>query len=192
MAERIVVGMSGGVDSAVAALLLKREGYDVVGLFMKNWEDDDNDEYCSTREDLVDAAAAADVIGIELEAVRGFFHDFAPAGVDEALARVEVAGRLVEHAPPVLQLLDEQEAAAALHHRCDGDAGLPDAQSSFRPARIWPSSKPWVTRLPMTMVGKPPRPITSRWNASAAPSLSRSSSVKRTPFLAKTARALAQ
>src|SRR5258707_9666899 len=69
MAERIVVGMSGGVDSAVAALLLKREGYDVVGLFMKNWEDDDNDEYCSTREDLIDAAAAADVIGIELEAV---------------------------------------------------------------------------------------------------------------------------
>ncbi|MBV9190861.1 MAG: tRNA 2-thiouridine(34) synthase MnmA [Betaproteobacteria bacterium] len=61
--------MSGGVDSSVAALLLKREGYDVVGLFMKNWEDDDNDEYCSTREDLIDAAAAADVIGIELEAV---------------------------------------------------------------------------------------------------------------------------
>ncbi len=61
--------MSGGVDSSVAALLLKREGYDVVGLFMKNWEDDDSDEYCSTRQDLIDAAAAADVIGIELEAV---------------------------------------------------------------------------------------------------------------------------
>jgi tRNA-specific 2-thiouridylase len=69
MGERIVVGMSGGVDSSVAALLLKRAGYDVVGLFMKNWEDDDTDEYCSTRQDLVDAAAAADVIGIELEAV---------------------------------------------------------------------------------------------------------------------------
>src|SRR5258706_553122 len=68
MGERIVVGMSGGVDSAVAALLLKREGYDVVGLFMQSWEDDDNDEYCSTREDLLDAAAAADVIGVELEA----------------------------------------------------------------------------------------------------------------------------
>lgn len=69
MAEKVVVGMSGGVDSSVAALLLKRAGYDVVGLFMKNWEDDDADEYCSTREDLIDAAAAADVIGIELEAV---------------------------------------------------------------------------------------------------------------------------
>jgi len=69
MPERIVVGMSGGVDSAVAALLLKRQGHDVVGLFMKNWGEDDGDEYCSTRQDLVDAAAAADVIGIELEAV---------------------------------------------------------------------------------------------------------------------------
>ncbi len=69
MAERIVVGMSGGVDSSVAALLLKRQGYEVVGLFMKNWEDDDDDEYCSTRQDLIDAAAAADVIGVELEAV---------------------------------------------------------------------------------------------------------------------------
>jgi len=61
--------MSGGVDSAVAALLLKRQGYRVIGLFMKNWEDDDNDEYCSTREDLVDAAAAADVVGVDFEAV---------------------------------------------------------------------------------------------------------------------------
>src|SRR3990170_600887 len=69
MGERIVVGMSGGVDSAVAALLLKREGYDVVGLFMKNWEDDDDAEYCSTRQDLIDCAAVADVLGIELEAV---------------------------------------------------------------------------------------------------------------------------
>ncbi len=69
MTERVVVGMSGGVDSSVAALLLKRAGYEVTGLFMKNWEDDDDDEYCSTRQDLLDAAAAADVIGVELEAV---------------------------------------------------------------------------------------------------------------------------
>src|SRR5258708_2176317 len=67
--ERIVVGMSGGVDSSVAALLLKRRGFDVVGLFMKNWEEDDYDEYCSTRQDLIDCASVAEVIGIELEAV---------------------------------------------------------------------------------------------------------------------------
>ncbi len=67
--ERIVVGMSGGVDSSVAALLLKRQGFDVVGLFMKNWEDDDDDEYCSTREDLIDCASVAEVIGVDLEAV---------------------------------------------------------------------------------------------------------------------------
>src|SRR2546428_7475095 len=67
--ERIVVGMSGGVDSSVAALLLKHQGFDVVGLFMKNWEDDDDDEYCSTREDLIDCASVAEVIGVDLEVV---------------------------------------------------------------------------------------------------------------------------
>ena len=67
--QRIVLGLSGGVDSAVAAWLLKRDGHEVVGLFMKNWEDDDTDEYCTSRQDLVDAAAVADVVGIEIEAV---------------------------------------------------------------------------------------------------------------------------
>jgi tRNA-uridine 2-sulfurtransferase len=67
--EKVVVGMSGGVDSSVAALLLKRQGFDVVGLFMKNWEDDDDEEYCSTRQDLIDCASVAEVIGIDLEVV---------------------------------------------------------------------------------------------------------------------------
>lgn len=67
--QRVVIGMSGGVDSSVAAHLLKQQGCEVVGLFMKNWEDDDDDEYCSTRQDLIDAAAAADVLGVPLEAV---------------------------------------------------------------------------------------------------------------------------
>jgi tRNA-specific 2-thiouridylase len=67
--KRIVVGMSGGVDSSVAALLLKQQGHQVSGLFMKNWEDDDTDEYCSSREDLVDAVAAAERIGIEIDVV---------------------------------------------------------------------------------------------------------------------------
>src|SRR5688572_26771130 len=64
---KVVVGMAGGVDSSVAALLLKREGHDVLGLFMKNWGEDD--EYCRARQDFVDAASAADVMGIDLEAV---------------------------------------------------------------------------------------------------------------------------
>src|SRR3954451_17230743 len=67
--QRIVVGLSGGVDSAVTAHLLKQQGHDVVAIFMKNWEDDDDDEYCSSRQDFLDAASVADVIGIEVEHV---------------------------------------------------------------------------------------------------------------------------
>jgi tRNA-uridine 2-sulfurtransferase len=66
---RVVVGLSGGVDSAVTAHLLKEQGHDVLGIFMKNWEDDDNSEYCSSREDLVDAVSVADHIGIDIEVV---------------------------------------------------------------------------------------------------------------------------
>jgi tRNA-uridine 2-sulfurtransferase len=67
--QRVVVGLSGGVDSAVTAHLLKKQGHEVVGIFMKNWEDDDDSEYCSSNIDFVDAAAVADVIGIEIEHV---------------------------------------------------------------------------------------------------------------------------
>src|SRR5690606_38797324 len=66
---RIVVGMSGGVDSSVTAWLLKQQGYEVLGLFMKNWEDDDDSEYCSSRQDWLDAASVADLIGVDIEAV---------------------------------------------------------------------------------------------------------------------------
>ena len=65
----VVVGMSGGVDSSVTAFLLKQQGYEVIGLFMKNWEDDDDSEYCSSRQDLIDAVSVADTIGIPIEAV---------------------------------------------------------------------------------------------------------------------------
>ena len=67
--RRVVVGLSGGVDSAVSAWLLKQQGHDVVGVFMKNWEDDDDSEYCSSNADFDDAAAVADVLGIEIEHV---------------------------------------------------------------------------------------------------------------------------
>ncbi|RJF99523.1 tRNA 2-thiouridine(34) synthase MnmA [Noviherbaspirillum saxi] len=67
--KRVVIGMSGGVDSSVSAWLLKEQGYEVIGLFMKNWEDDDDSEYCSTREDWIDAASVADVVGVDIEAV---------------------------------------------------------------------------------------------------------------------------
>ena len=67
--KRVVIGMSGGVDSSVSAWLLKEQGYEVIGLFMKNWEDDDNSEYCSSRQDWIDAASVADVVGVDIEAV---------------------------------------------------------------------------------------------------------------------------
>ncbi len=64
--SKVIVGMSGGVDSSVSALLLKEQGYAVEGLFMKNWEEDDGTEYCTAREDFADASAVADKLGITL------------------------------------------------------------------------------------------------------------------------------
>ena len=65
-ATKVIVGMSGGVDSSVSALLLKEQGYDVEGMFMKNWEEDDGTEYCTAKEDFADAQAVADKLGITL------------------------------------------------------------------------------------------------------------------------------
>ena len=62
----IIVGMSGGVDSSVAALLLKQQGYAVSGLFMKNWDEDDGTEYCTAQQDLDDAARVCELLGIDL------------------------------------------------------------------------------------------------------------------------------
>lgn len=61
---RVVVGMSGGVDSSVAALLLKEQGYDVIGIFMKNWDDTDETGYCTATEDYNDVVAVCNQIGI--------------------------------------------------------------------------------------------------------------------------------
>ena len=61
---RVVVGMSGGVDSSVTALLLKEQGYEVIGIFMKNWDDTDEFGVCTATEDYKDVAAVADQVGI--------------------------------------------------------------------------------------------------------------------------------
>ena len=66
MTERVIVGMSGGVDSSVTALLCLEKGYEVEGLFMKNWDEDDGTEYCTAKEDLADAQSVCDRLGITL------------------------------------------------------------------------------------------------------------------------------
>lgn len=63
---RVIVGMSGGVDSSVSAALLLEQGYQVEGLFMKNWDEDDGTEYCTAMDDLADAQAVSDRLGIKL------------------------------------------------------------------------------------------------------------------------------
>ena len=67
--KKVIVGMSGGVDSSVSAWLLQQQGYQVEGLFMKNWEEDDGEEYCTAAEDLADAQAVCDKLGIHLHTV---------------------------------------------------------------------------------------------------------------------------
>ncbi|WP_445374985.1 tRNA 2-thiouridine(34) synthase MnmA [Photorhabdus tasmaniensis] len=67
--KKVIVGMSGGVDSSVSAYLLQQQGYQVAGLFMKNWEEDDDEEYCSAATDLADAQSVCNKLGIELHTV---------------------------------------------------------------------------------------------------------------------------
>ncbi len=69
MSQRVIVGMSGGVDSSVAALVLLERGYEVSGLFMKNWDEDDGTEFCTAKQDLADAQAVCDRLGIPLGTV---------------------------------------------------------------------------------------------------------------------------
>ena len=64
--KKVLVGISGGVDSSVAAALLKDQGYSVTGAFMKNWEDDDGTPYCSVKEDFLDAASVCNILDIDL------------------------------------------------------------------------------------------------------------------------------
>ena len=69
MPSKIIVGLSGGVDSSVVALLLQQQGYEVEGLFMKNWEEDDTENYCSAAEDLKDVTAVCETLSIPLHTV---------------------------------------------------------------------------------------------------------------------------
>ena len=88
-ADRVIVGMSGGVDSSVAALLLRREGRDVSGLFMKNWEEDDGTEFCTAQADYEDAARVCDQLGIELHSANfaaEYWDDVFTAFLDECRA----------------------------------------------------------------------------------------------------------
>ncbi len=69
MSKRVVVGLSGGVDSSVAALLLKQQGYDVIGLFMRNWHETDDNGFCTAEEDFRDVRRVSDALGIPYYAV---------------------------------------------------------------------------------------------------------------------------
>jgi tRNA-specific 2-thiouridylase len=168
MSERIVVGMSGGVDSSVAALLLKRQGFDVVGLFMKNWEDDDDGEYCSTRQDLVDVASVCDVIGIDLEVV-----NFAAEYKDRVFAeflREYAAGRTPN--PDVLcnaeikfkAFLDHAMAMGARRIATGHYAGVREAEGRFELVRAADASKDqsyFLHRLTQAQLGRVVFPLAS-------------------------------
>ena len=99
MASRIVVGMSGGVDSSVAAYLLKQQGHDVLGVFMRNWEEDSDD--CPARQDFLDVLAVADVIGLEVDAV-----NFSAEYKDRAEHTHQGGGDDIHGRPPQISPVD--------------------------------------------------------------------------------------
>lgn len=86
--EHVVVGLSGGVDSAVSAAILIEQGYRVSGLFMKNWEEDDDEEYCAATVDLADAQSVCDTLGIELRTIN-FSHEYWERVFSEFLRQYE-------------------------------------------------------------------------------------------------------
>lgn len=67
--KKVIIGMSGGVDSSVSAFILQQQGYQVEGLFMKNWEEDDDTDYCTAAAELADAQAVADKLGMKLHKI---------------------------------------------------------------------------------------------------------------------------
>ncbi len=117
--QKVIVGLSGGVDSSVTAMLLKQQGYEVTGLFMKNWEDDDDDEYCASKQDLIDAVAVADKLDIEIEAVN-FSKEYKDRVFANFLAEYE-AGRTPN---PDILCNAEIKFKAFLEHAMDMGADL--------------------------------------------------------------------
>ena len=83
--HNVIVGMSGGVDSSVAAYMLQQQGFHVEGLFMKNWEEDDGTEYCTAKEDLADAQAVCDVLGIQLHTEKPVPHKIVHASSNKLI-----------------------------------------------------------------------------------------------------------
>ena len=139
--SRVIVGLSGGVDSSVAALQLKKLGYDVAGLFMKNWEEDDDAAYCAAREDLADAQAVAEKLEIPLYTV-----NFSTEYWDRVFTHFLAEYRAGRTPNPDVLCNREIKFRAFLDHALDlgadyiatghyADVGRQDGQATLRRAR---------------------------------------------------------
>jgi tRNA-specific 2-thiouridylase len=115
----VMLGLSGGVDSSVAALLLLEQGYEVEGLFMKNWEEDDDDAYCAAAKDLADAQAVADRLGIRLHRA-----NFSADYWDRVFARFLAEYRAGRTPNPDVLCNREIKFGAFLEHACRLGASL--------------------------------------------------------------------